>query len=170
MNRCAESYHSTFTISQTLNDIPSGTYEMTAQGFYRQDEGLTENAPVFFLNSQDHKFPTIDALPDANANGQNDMSDASVTFTDGGYTMKPIRCYIGEGETLNLGVRGTAYKQWVVFDNFRLTYLGQKDVTGISHLQIYPKAEELRDGKYLKNGRIVIVKNGKRYNVAGQRL
>ena len=42
--------------------------------------------------------------------------------------------------------------------------------TGISSpLLTSPAGEELQDGKYLENGKIVIVKNGVKYNVNGQR-
>ena len=124
LNNCAESYHSTFTISQTLNDIPSGTYVMTAQGFYRQDEGATEDAPVFFLGTQTQSLDEMGVLPDANDNGQNDMNDASVAFSEGAYTIEPIYFYVEEGKSLMLGVRGTSKKQWAIFDNFRLMYMG----------------------------------------------
>jgi len=169
VNNCAESYHSTFTISQTLSDIPAGTYELTAQGFYRQDEGLTENAPFFFLGTQTQSLDEMGVLPDANGNNLNDMTDASAAFSEGVYTIRPIHFLVGEGESLTLGVSGVATQQWVCFDNFRLSYLGLDNVTGISPLQPSLKGEESRDGKYIENGRIVIVKNGKRYNVAGQR-
>ena len=170
VNNCAESFHSTFTISQTLSNIPAGTYELTAQGFYRQDEGLTEDAPFFFLGTQVQTIDEMGVLPDANDNHQNDMNDASVAFSEGVYTIKPVRFFVNPEESLTLGVSGAATQQWVCFDNFRLTYLGQEDVTGITPLKTFNKAEELRNGKYMVNGRIVIVKNGKRYNVAGLRL
>ena len=167
VNNCAESWHSTFTISQTLSDIPAGTYELRAQGFYQQDGDETEKTPVFFLGSQEQEFHAKGTLADANGNGRNDMSDASVAFSDGDYTIEPVRFVLKKGESLTLGVRGTAARQWVIFDNFRLTYLGSNVESGI--ISILTSDVEMKDAKYLENGHIIIVKNGVKYNVSGQR-
>ncbi len=116
-NNCAESYHSTFTISQTLNNAPKGLYKMTAQGFYRQDEGLEEAVPVFFIGDKTAEIP-------AKTGEENSMSDASGSFTNGLYTIDAIE-YEFDGEELTIGVKNeTAENQWIIFDNFRLTYYG----------------------------------------------
>ncbi|MBR0265637.1 MAG: hypothetical protein IJQ60_17350, partial [Prevotella sp.] len=56
-NNCAESFHSTFTLSQALTNAPAGKYKMTAQGFYRQDDGAIEDLPVFYANDKTANFP-----------------------------------------------------------------------------------------------------------------
>ena len=117
LNNCAESYHSTFTISQTLNSVPDGVYGVKAQGFFRQDGTNTEAAPTFFIN---------DATQDIalRSGSENSMSEASESFTEGKYDMtKPLKCTVSNG-TLTVGVKGTATSQWVIFDNFRLIYYG----------------------------------------------
>ncbi len=115
-NNCAESYHSTFTISQTIQGAPAGIYKMTAQGFYRQ--GSDEEAvPQFFANG------IYADVPLGNEN-ESSMNTASNSFTAGLYTIEPIefKCY-SNGEIV-IGVKGEGTNQWVIFDNFQLTYYG----------------------------------------------
>ena len=120
-NYCAESYHSTFTISQTIADAPAGKYQLTAQGFYRQEDGVTEDAPKFFIGNKTAEVPVI-------AGSENSMTDAALSFYDGLYTIEPITfVYDGNGG-LTVGILGTAVHQWVIFDNFQLTYLGEAEV------------------------------------------
>ena len=119
VNNCAESLHSTFTISQTLAGAPKGTYQLTAQGFYRQDDGASEAAPQFFIGSEMVQLPKLTGS-EANA------SDASASFTNGLYTIDPITFYYDGTGDLTIGIQGTAEHQWVVFDNFCLTYLSSE--------------------------------------------
>ncbi len=119
VNNCAESLHSTFTISQTLAGAPKGTYQLTAQGFYRQDDGASEAAPQFFIGSKMVQLPKLTGS-EANA------SDASAAFTNGLYTIAPITFYYDGTGDLTIGIQGTAEHQWVVFDNFCLTYLSSE--------------------------------------------
>ena len=120
-NNCAESFHSQFTLSQTLADAPKGVYALTAQGFYRQDKDgeteVTEDAPVFYANGETMAFPVMTGT-------ENDMSAASVSFTNGLYTIDPIFVEVTENGELTIGAKGTASFQWVIFDNFVLTYYG----------------------------------------------
>ena len=116
-NYCAESYHSTFTISQNITGAPAGLYQLTAQGFYRQEDGAEENAPVFFIGSATGEVPVI-------SGSENSMADAGASFAAGLYTIDPIEFYYDGESSLTVGIEGTATHQWVAFDNFRLTYLG----------------------------------------------
>ncbi|MCR5472344.1 MAG: hypothetical protein K6F02_04205, partial [Prevotella sp.] len=117
VNNCAESWHSTFTISQTIEGVPNGIYQMTAQGFWRQD-GENEAQPVFFINGQEKAFPVM-------AGTENNMSQASESFTAGLYTIEPIEVKVIDG-TITLGVKNeTNTTIWCIWDNFRLTYLGK---------------------------------------------
>ncbi len=118
-NNCAESWHSTFTISQTIEGVPNGLYQLTAQGFWRQD-GENEEVPVFFINDQTAEFPVL-------AGTENSMSDASVSFTEGKYTIEPIKVVVTDG-VITLGVKNeTNTTIWCIWDNFRLSYLGAYD-------------------------------------------
>ena len=117
-NNCAESWHSTFTLSQTIEGLPNGVYELTAQGFYRQDGEDTENLPYFFINDQKATFPVMTGT-------ENSMSDASVSFTNGLYTIDPIMVMVTDGK-ITLGAKNEANLTiWCIWDNFQLKYLGE---------------------------------------------
>ena len=116
-NMCAESYHSVFTLSQTLSNAPAGKYKMTAQGFYRQDGSDNENLPVFYANDKTGTFPL-------KTGSENNMADASASFTAGQYTIEPIEVTVFEDGQLTVGAKlATNTSLWCIFDNFRLTYL-----------------------------------------------
>jgi hypothetical protein len=117
VNNCAESFHSTFTISQIVEGAPAGIYTLTAQGFYRQDGNVEEDVPVFFANDATAEVP-------AKTGEESSMSAASESFSNGLYTIEPLRFVVTEGGNIEVGVRGTATQQWVIFDNFQLTYYG----------------------------------------------
>ena len=161
-NNCAESFHSPFTISQALQDAPAGTYALTAQGFYRQDEGKSEQPPVFFIGD-------VTAPLSVNTRSENSMADASVSFTANRYAIAPLVFHHDGQSTLTLGIRGTANTQWVIWDNFQLQYLGNGEPTGIEENIKTQRAEDdavydlsgcrvknLSRGIYIKNGRKIM--------------
>lgn len=118
-NRCAESWHSIFTLSQTLSNAPAGIYKLVAQGFYRQDDA-SENPllPYFYANNAKVDFPPISGT-------ENSMTDASTSFSNGLYTCSPIYVEVTEGEELTIGARNEeSLNLWCIWDNFELTYYG----------------------------------------------
>jgi len=116
-NNCAESWHSTFSLTQTIEGLPNGVYELTAQGFYRQDGEDTENLPYFFINDKKATFPAMTGT-------ENSMSDASVSFTSGLYTIEPIKVVVTDG-TITVGAKNEANLTiWCIWDNFQLKYYG----------------------------------------------
>ena len=172
-NNCAESYHSTFTISQIVADAPAGTYVLKAQGFYRQDGDAAEDVPVFFANDEKQEFGPLTGT-------ENNMTQASESFTSGNYQLQSITVIVEEDGTLTIGVQGTAKNQWVIWDNFQLFYygVGGEPTTAIN--EVNEKAEPaarnsfedgavynlrgqkmegtLKPGLYIKNGRKFVVK------------
>jgi len=136
-NNCAESYHAVFTLTQTIEDMPNGLYSLTAQGFYRQDGTDNDNLPVFYANDKTGTFPL-------KTGSENNMSDASNSFTKGLYTIEPVIFEITDG-TLTLGaklVENTAL--WCIWDNFQLTYYGASatidDVEKTAAIKVYKEA------------------------------
>ena len=120
-NNNAESFHSVFTLSQVLANAPAGKYQMTAQGFYRQDGSDNENLPVFYANDKTATFPL-------KTGSENSMADASASFTAGSYTIEPIAVTVFEDGQLTVGAKlENNTNLWCIFDNFRLTYL-TKDI------------------------------------------
>lgn len=166
-NNCAESYHSTFTISQVVEDAPAGTYTLTIQGFCRQDGGAAEDAPVFFANEETKAFGPLTGT-------ENSMTDASVSFTSGLYTMEPITVVVAEDGTLTVGVKGTGTSQWVIWDNFQLKYYGNGgspdaisetvaepvrfEDGAIYNLRGQKMTGTLKPGLYIKNGKKIVIK------------
>ena len=121
-NNCAESYRSTFTLSQVLKDAPKGVYAMTAQGFYRQDGTDNDNLPYFYANEEKATFPLL-------TGSENSMAAASESFTAGKYTIDPIFVKVEEGGTLTIGAKlETNTALWCIWDNFVLTYYGNCDL------------------------------------------
>lgn len=116
-NKCAESYRSTFSLSQVLNNVPNGDYELTAQGFYRQDGSDNEHLPVFFINEKTSTFPLRTGT-------EGSMDAASASFSNGSYTISPIRVTVGDGKiTLGAKLEGNTML-WCIWDNFTLKYYG----------------------------------------------
>lgn len=115
-NMCAESYHSIFTLSQTIEGIPDGYYTLTAQAFYRQDGQDNENLPVLFANDRQKAFPVKDG-------NENNMGDASASFSHGYYTFS-VEVKVTDG-TLTVGVKNEKNTSvWAIWDNFTLKYNG----------------------------------------------
>ncbi|MBQ8968963.1 MAG: hypothetical protein IJ064_04420 [Bacteroidaceae bacterium] len=115
-NFCVESWHATFTMSQTIS-VPNGIYGLQAQGFYRQDGNDNDHLPVFFANEATCTFPVMKG-------SENSMSDASASFSQGMYTIAPIIVTVENGE-LTIGARlEENYTLWCIWDNFTLWYYG----------------------------------------------
>lgn len=119
-NHCAESYHSTFTLSQTLTGIPNGVYELTAQGFYRQEGSDNEHLPYFYADGSTRETQSFNAI----SGSENSMADASASFTSGNYTISPIRVLV-KNHTLTIGAAlEDNTNLWAIWDNFTLSYKG----------------------------------------------
>ena len=127
-NRCAESYHSDFTLSQTIT-VPNGTYQLKAQGFYRQDGSDNDHLPVFYANNETVTFP-------ARTGSEGSMDAASESFTNGNYWSDPVTVTV-TNNTLTVGAKLEGNTNlWCIWDNFQLTCLG-------ADLSSYPFKDEL---------------------------
>ena len=114
-NSCAESYHSTLSLSQEVTGLPNGLFMVTAQGFYRQDGG-TESAPVITANGEKQAFNVL-------TTGENSMEKASTTFVNGGYPLVPLYVNVTDNK-LTIGINGSATSHWIIWDNIQLFYCG----------------------------------------------
>ncbi|MBR1791058.1 MAG: Ig domain-containing protein [Bacteroidaceae bacterium] len=110
-NMCAESYHATFTLSQTLT-VKNGMYKLRAQAC----ENVTSPVAVVYANDETKPF-------NAMANGEGSMSGCSAQFTAGNYYTEWIEVNVTDN-TLTVGVKSTSASNWCVWDNFELYYLG----------------------------------------------
>lgn len=121
-NMCAESWHSTFTISQTVTDLPAGNYKLQAQGFYRKD-GEAADVPYLFVRGagvdKKKNLPLLDGP-------ENSMTDASNSFRDGKYEVSPVRFELdGKTNTIEVGFICENTTSWVIWDNVRLVSDGE---------------------------------------------
>ena len=137
-NYVVESYHSEFSMNQTLENIPNGVYAMTAQGFYRQDGEDNENLPVFFANKETKTFPV-------KTGAENSMNEASTSFTAGNYTIDPIFVEVKNGK-LDLGAKLTGNANlWCLWDNFQLQYYGPGKLKDVKIAVLTAELKEMRD-------------------------
>lgn len=147
----AESWNTTdFDMNQELNGLPAGVYKASVQGFYRNgDHGdqpdleFSQNAYLYCGSDEadDVLLPNITAesgmVPgegdDAVAedgtvyNYPNGIVQATNFFKNGLYRTYTV-INVAEGDPVILGVGKDvqgAEKDWVVADNFRLTYYGK---------------------------------------------
>ena len=168
-NMCAEKWNAGLvTVSQVLTNMPSGVYRMSAQGFYRMGgvdaaaEARTNGTEVlhakFFANSDSVTIMSVmeeaGKVEGVGANyagfglAPNTMSEASKYFSAGLYEHTLV-FELAEGvDTIALGVTktGSVAADWLIFDNFRLEFLGQKN-----------------DVDYLGNGTLTSVSEGNHY-------
>lgn len=111
-NMCAESWRSTFTISQIVRDLPAGHYQLSAQGFYQRYEG-TDAAPYIFAGDARVELPTI-------SGNENSMVTASNSFQAGKYVIPPVRFNLDKTTDLEIGFHSSSNKFWCIWDNVQL--------------------------------------------------
>lgn len=84
------------------------------ESFYKYDAaaGTGVNGATYLMQNEENCFP-------------DNMTAASAAFADGGYLQATV-CLVAEPNTVTrIGVKGTPEaKFWPIFDNFKLTYLG----------------------------------------------
>ena len=112
-------------------------YALTAQGFYRQDGSNEEDLPVFYINDETKVFPV-------KTGSENSMSDASVAFTNGLYTISPLFVKVEDG-TIVVGAKNEANTElWCIWDNFQLKYYGDVEVGDVMFSSLVNTVNELR--------------------------
>ena len=177
-NRAVECWKKTkFSLTKTITGLPNGTYEFKLQGFYRdgsetqigakRDAGEEVIRATFFLNDVSRPFKSIlesgvteedldsYAVPQGgvyipgNSVPGNALDRASNCFFRGGYWNDPVKVVVSDG-TLTIGMQkiGGGDDDWLVFDSFTLTYLGNEiDVDEVkANLQAALKEASSYDG------------------------
>ena len=155
-NRAVECWKKTkFSLTKTITGLPNGTYEFKLQGFYRdgtetqigakREAGEEVIRATFFLNDVSRPFMSIldsgvteedldsYAVPQGgvyipgNSVPGNALDRASNCFFKGGYWNEPVTVVVSDG-TLTIGMQkiGGGDDDWLVFDSFTLTYLGNE--------------------------------------------
>ncbi len=190
----AEKWNTTpLDIYQELSGMPNGYYVVEVQGFYRDnvDPNVTAERRAAggeqlraSLYAGVYSVPLKSILDGATAellNGgiqtsygwvPNSMDETASYFAQGLYINK-VDAWVTDG-TLRIGIRKETGEEgdWVIFDNFRLTYYGTKAPAGIgqlttdkSQMTIYDlmgrkvtDTENLKGGIYIVNGQKIIIK------------
>ena len=142
-----------YTIGQSVQ-LPKGTYELKVQTYYRDGnfESHVESVangeelmpapmlfadmnetPIVYIHSEADKAPGEGADSEI-GNIPNSMYQASLFFENGLY-WNTLKFYNEADGEVFIGIykeEGNRPENWIVADNFRLTYFGEEDTTGIS--------------------------------------
>ncbi|MGI6242520.1 MAG: hypothetical protein ACOYJK_03120 [Prevotella sp.] len=183
-------------IAQTVNNLKPGYYVISCQGFYRDgnheeqarlitEEGLepVQNAYLYSgeqdtlllnITAEVGKAPGLGAM--TSAGEYPDGIDQACQFFQNGLYNAYILVKVDAGGTLDFGVAKDEKGHegdWVVVDNFRLTYYGTKkpNLTGINtivadtvnngkiyNLQGVEVQHPTQPGIYIKNGKKFVIK------------
>lgn len=123
-NKSAEAFNNNrVDIYQVLTGLKNGRYEVYCYGFYRPGKNVvTGGAQNAYLYAGDHTLP----LPLLDDGAVNSMLTASNAFADGRYKTEAVEAVVVDG-TLRIGIKKDIHidQDWVIFDNFRLSYLGE---------------------------------------------
>lgn len=138
----AEFYNMDWNLSQTLEGLPNGLYEVSLTGFYRtgaNDGGSayragTENLIAkLYANKASASIMSLYTFTSAEAGCTDDGTNgyinarqyADEAFTNGFYTANKVKVIVTD-DTLNIGVRGEGHEDtsWFAFRDFKLSYFG----------------------------------------------
>lgn len=138
----AEFYNMDWEMSQTLEGLPNGLYELGLTGFFRT--GVNDGGDAYRAGSENliaklfaNKFSSsimslytyTSAEAGCTADGVNGYINvrqyADEAFTNGFYTTNKVKVIVTDG-TLTIGVRGEGHENtsWFAFRDFRLSYFG----------------------------------------------
>ena len=147
---CAEKYRVAFDSFQTIENVPNGLYELSLQGFYREDEG-SQGPAKYYMNETEKDLMKIEAdAKSEKVEGSwstqrgdvyvpNTMTDSSNCFIAGAYKNDAITVLVKD-HTLKIGVKTTDSHNWVIWDNFTLKL---KDAMTDDELAAYPVRLEI---------------------------
>lgn len=159
-HNCFEVWNHTFTLSQVLYGMPSGTYRLKAQAFYRNgtkdNSGSEDVNAMIYINSTTNTISSISRGANAstsrgdwyeyatNKNVPNDMEAASAAFT----VLKRYQptnkinavtaTYDSEAiSKLTIGLKKSiaVNDDWTIVKKFQLQYLGSPETTGINSIK-----------------------------------
>lgn len=157
---CCEYWQTTFDFNQTIEDMPAGTYKLTAQAFQRPGDyaavyrdyqnGINDVNSLLYINNQSVKVKHIAseakkrALSDddvkvtgPDAYLPNSMEGASIYFQRRYYDNELIATIDEDHTDLKLGIKcGYAPgNYWTIFDNFNLYYYGSMTKDEVTDIQ-----------------------------------
>ena len=177
---CAEFYQKTFDFSQTVKNLPVGTYAFCGQGFQRPGSSSTAysdykagsnkvNAVIYAGGSSEPLAHICDGIQTrkvgkgnetALTSGRyvpNDMQSADAYFKKGIYENRVVAAVTSDDGLLKVGVKSTSMPSnyWAIFDNFRLYYYGSKSVDEVTAVPAIQHSELTPNSIYDLQGRKV---------------
>ena len=163
---CAEFYQKTFDFSQTVKNLPVGTYAFCGQGFQRPGSSSTAysdykagsnkvNAVIYAGGNSESLAHICDGIQTrkvgkgnetALTSGRyvpNDMQSADAYFKKGIYENRVVAAVTSDDGLLKVGVKSTSMPSnyWAIFDNFRLYYYGSKSVDEVTAVPAIQQSE-----------------------------
>ena len=187
--------NSSFSMKQTVKGLPAGRYRLSCQGYYRAGgyaaaassrtagtEAL--NASLYAQPSGKTKAsqPLQSIFAEAGKMGflgvnttfgyvPNNMEQASQYFCTALYDSNTVEFEVDENQNVEIGIEKASKinDDWTIFTNFRLIRLGDDPTNVALTLPTNPKSVK-KDGKFLRKGRLFIVKNNATYDINGRKL
>lgn len=147
-----------FSFTQTIEGLRPGKYEVSVQGFFRDGNGgyqaqvvneggelrqlayLVANEETALLPniaSVLSKVPGVGDLQACNNGEFPNMPQSAIEYFETGYYKTILPVTVGDDGVLTIGVKKDTRENagdWVVFDNFRLRYLGDGSIKTMSIL------------------------------------
>ncbi len=111
-----EAWNNTFSVSQTIENLPDGTYELKCSGFG------TNGTTYIFANNTSQAIQTDNTT----SYGTNKEAKWKAIHEDNAFAGQTTGKFTLSGGTLNLGLKRETNKSgdWCVYDEFRLYYYG----------------------------------------------
>lgn len=111
-----EAWNNTFSVSQTIENLPDGTYEVKCSGFG------TNGTTYIFANNTSQAIQTDNTT----SYGTNKEAKWKAIHEDNAFAGQTTGKFTLSGGTLNLGLKRETNKSgdWCVYDEFRLYYYG----------------------------------------------
>ena len=120
---CAESFHSSFALSQDLSKAPNGKYKLTAQAFYRKDTDAGDNVPYIYITNGTNTSKSN--FKEKDAEEGDGMASAATYFKNGDFQLDNIYVVKANGQSLTVGAKLEEETHlWSIWANFQLTYYG----------------------------------------------
>ncbi|MBR4643730.1 MAG: hypothetical protein IKO73_01020 [Bacteroidaceae bacterium] len=196
-NGVAEFLETTFNTYQTISpELPAGNYALTVNAFQRP--GTYQNAYTDWAEGKDAVkaqlyatgggktvYQTIrniwDDASEEKKTGQcvtynnlyipKNALAANSWFAEGCYENLVV-VNLPTASTLRVGIRSTKSDTswWTCYDNFGLLYYGEYEADPTGIIQTTFNDDPHVVCKYIRNGRLVIIRDGAWYNVQGVRI
>lgn len=157
---------------KTFSDIAGTT--LTVGTTYAAGDVVPAGTALLIEGEEGKYYPTITTSDASAPTNMLSGSDLGATTTGEGKHYKLANGESGlafyYGATDGAAFTNAAHKAWLVVPEAKARFFfsfSDDDVTGV---ECITKQTTTQDGKFMENGRMVILKNGVKYNAVGQKL